>query len=172
MSFSFSKINGLQFYYPHTQCDLELTATSAESLEAKIDRCENMLAVFSFALLFNTAEVFLFIYSNISRAKMSRNNVAKLEQEMKRSGKSQGKVEQCSRSPPRVEVLLHPSHVGLMLLPLTPLVLRHQGLRGDGGRADALRKLVCASARQHHVRRLKVQALSGVQKGLRSLFAH
>lgn len=78
--------------------------------------------------------------------------------------KGQGKVKQCSRSPPRVEVLLHPRHESLVLLPLLPLVLRHQRLRGDGSGADALRKLVCASARQHHVRRLTLPGLCGVQK--------
>lgn len=88
-----------------------------------------------------------------------------LEQETQRSGKSQEKVEQCGRSPPRAEVLLHPRHVGLVLLPLLPLVLRHQRLRGDGGDADALRELVRASARQHHVRRLRLPVLCGVQKG-------
>lgn len=78
--------------------------------------------------------------------------------------KGQEKVEQCGRSPPRAEVLLHPRHVGLVLLPLLPLVLRHQRLRGDGGDPDALRELVCASARQHHVRRLRLPVLCGVQK--------
>lgn len=137
---------------------------------------------FLLTLPFNSAEIFLYTSCSppagstrvpssfqhlvTARAEMGWDDVAwrKLEQETQRSGKSQEKVEQCGRSPPRAEVLLHPRHVGLVLLPLLPLVLRHQRLRGDGGDADALRELVCASARQHHVRRLRLPVLCGVQK--------